>query len=136
MSPRSDRPAAPDLRVGDAERERVVAALRDHAAAGRLTVEELSERLDRAYAARTAADLSELQRDLPPTTGGAHAPPSTRRGSPQLAGFLLMTVLLLAIWAATGAGYFWPIWPILGLGIPLAMGARGARLGCRGRRGA
>ena len=27
-----------------------------------------------------------------------------------------VNLLLIAIWAITGAGYFWPIWPIIGLG--------------------
>ena len=27
--------------------------------------------------------------------------------------------MLIVIWAATGAGYFWPIWPILGWGLGL-----------------
>ena len=29
----------------------------------------------------------------------------------------LVTAVLLAAWAATGAGYFWPIWPLLGMSI-------------------
>jgi|SRR5208337_64289 len=31
-----------------------------------------------------------------------------------------VNLLLIAIWAITGAGYFWPIWPILGWGIGIA----------------
>ena len=31
----------------------------------------------------------------------------------------IVTVLLLAIWAAAGSGYFWPIWPLLGMSIAL-----------------
>ena len=27
----------------------------------------------------------------------------------------LITLVLLAVWAATGAGYFWPLWPMLGM---------------------
>ena len=27
----------------------------------------------------------------------------------------LITIVLLAAWAATGAGYFWPLWPMLGM---------------------
>jgi class 3 adenylate cyclase len=34
--------------------------------------------------------------------------------------YVLVNVLLIAIWAASGAGYFWPIWPILGWGIGVA----------------
>ena len=45
-----------DLRVSDEQRERVAVALREHCAAGRLTLEELSERLDEAYRARTAGE--------------------------------------------------------------------------------
>ena len=29
----------------------------------------------------------------------------------------LVTAVLLALWAITGAGYFWPIWPMLGMSI-------------------
>jgi hypothetical protein len=29
----------------------------------------------------------------------------------------LVTLVLLAAWAATGAGYFWPLWPMLGMSI-------------------
>jgi hypothetical protein len=31
-------------------------------------------------------------------------------------------VLLVSIWVLTGAGYFWPVWPMLGWGIPMFMG--------------
>ena len=27
----------------------------------------------------------------------------------------LITLVLLAAWALTGAGYFWPLWPMLGM---------------------
>jgi class 3 adenylate cyclase len=35
--------------------------------------------------------------------------------------YLLVNVFLIGIWAASGGGYFWPIWPILGWGIGLAV---------------
>jgi hypothetical protein len=54
-----------DMRVGDAEREATAAELREHYASGRLTLEELNERLDKAFAAKTRADLDGLMRDLP-----------------------------------------------------------------------
>ena len=37
-----------------------------------------------------------------------------------LAVFLLVTTMLIVTWAATGAGFFWPIWPIGGWTIGLA----------------
>lgn len=43
--------------------------------------------------------------------------------------YLLVNVLFIGIWAASGAGYFWPIWPMLGWGIGLA--AHGAPLMAR-----
>src|SRR5690348_7093389 len=53
------------MRIGDNEREAAVARLSDHAAAGRLTVAELEERIDRAHAAVHADELRALEADLP-----------------------------------------------------------------------
>jgi Domain of unknown function (DUF1707) len=53
------------VRASDEDRERVVAALKDNCAAGRLTLDELPRRVERAYAAATLADLAELTHDLP-----------------------------------------------------------------------
>lgn len=59
----------PDQRQGvlasDAERERVALVLRDAAAEGRLTLEELSDRVAAAYSSRTSTQLDVLTRDLP-----------------------------------------------------------------------
>lgn len=55
----------PNIRVGDAEREAVAAQLREHYGDGRLTLDELNERLDRTFAARTHSDLSAVTTDLP-----------------------------------------------------------------------
>ena len=54
-----------EMRVGDAERETTAAELREHYASGRLTLDELNERLDKALAAKTRGDLDALMRDLP-----------------------------------------------------------------------
>lgn len=56
---------AVELRVSDADRDHVAELLSDHAAAGRLTPAELEQRLDRAFAARTDSELTEIVRDLP-----------------------------------------------------------------------
>ncbi len=58
-----------NVRVGDADREAAAAQLRDHYADGRLTLEELNERLDQVFAAKTKADLNTVMRDLPPAAG-------------------------------------------------------------------
>lgn len=57
-----------NVRVGDADREAIAAQLREHYADGRLTLEELNERLDQAFAAKTKADLNTVMRDLPQAT--------------------------------------------------------------------
>lgn len=54
------------LRIGHAERDRAVEVLRDAAGDGRLTLDELDERIGRAMASRTAADLAEVLADLVP----------------------------------------------------------------------
>jgi hypothetical protein len=65
-----------NVRVGDADREGVAAQLREHYADGRLTLDELNERLDQAFAAKTRADLNTVLRDLPhtarPAAGGPY----------------------------------------------------------------
>ncbi|GAB3656009.1 hypothetical protein GCM10027596_09700 [Nocardioides korecus] len=54
-----------DLRISDADRHRVAEHLREAAGEGRLDLEELDERLEATYAARTYADLVPLTEDLP-----------------------------------------------------------------------
>ena len=34
--------------------------------------------------------------------------------------FVAVNILLVAVWASTERGYFWPIWPFLGWGIGVA----------------
>lgn len=126
------RPSVPPdltLRASDHEREAVVEALREHAGAGRLDVDELAERLDTAWAARTRADLDRLTRDLPGAARHRRTGRPTERGDLQrhAVSYALTMVVLVAIWALTGAGYFWPVWPMLGWGIGVASHAAEAR---------
>ena len=53
------------MRVSDADRDRAAEVLREAAAQGRLSMDELDERLELAYAAKTYADLVPITRDLP-----------------------------------------------------------------------
>jgi hypothetical protein len=84
-----------DLRIGDAERDAVMTALREHFAQGRLTHDELDERLDTALAARTAGDLRRVTADLP-------GPPPPRRpveyDRPPAAGWAPPSQADLATW--------------------------------------
>jgi hypothetical protein len=65
----------PDLRASDAERERTIDVLRDAAGEGRLTFEELADRIESAGGARTRGQLEELTRDLPAAGTGARVAP-------------------------------------------------------------
>jgi hypothetical protein len=119
------------LRASDADREQLVEQLRQHHTEGRLTLEELTERTERAYAARTLGDLDALTTDLPAGSPGAGTAPAGAPGPdrpPAAAGqaaaraallrsllwYGLLSVVLLVVWAMSGSDYFWPIWPILG----------------------
>jgi hypothetical protein len=61
------------LRVSDAERDAVLRTLGDHAAVGRLTLDELEDRSGRALTAKTRGELATLTRDLPQEAGQAAA---------------------------------------------------------------
>ncbi len=71
------------LRVSDAERDVTLRMLGDHAAVGRLTLDELEERSSRALAAKTRGELATLTSDLPQEAGqqsvSGPAPARTRK---------------------------------------------------------
>jgi hypothetical protein len=85
----STPPAVPgggNLRASDQDRERVAEVLREAAGEGRLSLEELDERLDAVYAAKTYAELEPITHDLPrpgaasvPAPAAAPAAPDTQR---------------------------------------------------------
>lgn len=72
-------PERRELRVSDTERDMAASILREAAGDGRLDLEELDERLEAVYAAKTYGDLEPITRDLP-TTGAPVAPRSDRVG--------------------------------------------------------
>ncbi|PVG81640.1 hypothetical protein DDE18_16720 [Nocardioides gansuensis] len=61
------------LRISDADRHKVAEILREAAGEGRLDLDELDERLEATFAARTYADLVPITADLP-VRPGPHAP--------------------------------------------------------------
>ncbi len=116
------------LRASDADRDATAEALRLHTAAGRLEVDELDERIAHALTARTRADLSALVGDLPAAESRRKAAADDSQ-APEWRGYLAVMALLLTIWLVSGAGYFWPIWPLLGWGVGIASHASEAVLG-------
>jgi hypothetical protein len=73
-------------RASDIEREAIVAHLRQAAGEGRLTVEELTERIDAAYAATTRDELEPLTADLPAVAASSMSVESGRGGTRFLLG--------------------------------------------------
>jgi class 3 adenylate cyclase len=121
------------LLASDADRERVAERLQQDYGAGRLSAEDLSERVEAVYAARTVSELEALTADLP----AAREPGPRRRLARfdtdfrvHFAIYIVVNVMLVGIWAASGGGYFWPVWPMLGWGI--GVGCHAASLLARG----
>jgi hypothetical protein len=118
--------ASEELRVSDEERDAAAREIRDHFAAGRLTDEELSDRLSAVYKARTAGELRALRGDLPVLPAAERAAlvgrrrELQRRAIQEAGGGVGAFAVCVAIWAASGAsGAFWPIWVALVALVPL-----------------
>jgi hypothetical protein len=114
------------IRVSDAERERLVEELHEHTVTGRLTTEELDERLGAVYAARTRSELEVLRADLPISTVAAQQALVERKSRlrrrlvQEAGGSAFASLVCVAIWLAEGAGgSFWPAWVILFTLLPL-----------------
>ncbi len=121
--------ADPCVRVGDQQREKVVASLGQAFAQGYLSLPDYETRLSQAFAAQTAGALTEVLGDLPigriardDPQRRADKAAAVRRGVRiHLAAYLAASLLMIGIWLAVavtaGAWYFWPVWPIMGMGI-------------------
>ncbi len=121
------------LRISDEQRERAAVDIREHFAAGRLTDDELSERLHAVYAAKTEPELGQILADLPklPATKAqqraelaARRSELQRRLIQQSGGGIALFALCSVIWVTSGAsGQFWPVWVLLVVLIPLIRNA-------------
>jgi Domain of unknown function (DUF1707) len=107
------------MRVADDEREEAIEELREHAGVGRLTSEELEERIGAAYGASTRADLDALRVDLPVSSSSVRLALARRRAQlrrrlvQEAGGSLGVSLLCVSIWLVTGpSGGFWPAWVI------------------------
>jgi Domain of unknown function (DUF1707) len=133
--PGADMAGERGIRASDADRDRIAAALGDHHAAGRLTLEEFQERLDLAYAAKTLGELDDLMADLPrtdlsriPGQPGGYPPLPDRRGPGTVQApdgglpaivrlWLVISIVAFMLWLVSGAsGGPWFLW----IAIPLA----------------
>jgi hypothetical protein len=128
-----DKPSDPDrLRAADVDREFVAERLRTALNEGRITLSEYDDRVQETYAARTYGDLKALVTDLPDATPPGRSqmvPAHTSVPSPPVArpataghhrhwvagmwsSWITVACILVVIWALSGAGSFWPAWPL------------------------
>jgi uncharacterized RDD family membrane protein YckC len=109
------------LRLSDADRSRAAVQLRDACVDGKLTVEELSQRLESAYSARTIAELAPVLDDLAPSPAESRqlAPWWSRAAALLVDGCILTGTALLAglPFAAVGR----PQWLVTGVLVALPL---------------
>ncbi|HLJ98973.1 MAG TPA: DUF1707 domain-containing protein [Streptosporangiaceae bacterium] len=100
--------SGPNMRVGDAEREAVASQLREHYADGRLTLDELNERLDLTLSAKTRADLNGVLRDLPAAPRQVVPAQPTRKQHNPGPGYNVLAPVMALFWmvAAIAGGLF------------------------------
>ncbi|MFB4305723.1 DUF1707 domain-containing protein [Actinomadura sp. GTD37] len=122
----------PDLRASDADRDRVAASLREHCALGRITMDELQERLESVYDAKTLGQLQDVTSDLPeedlyqlpvpatqPKSTASPARPAsggvdTQRMKAMWGAWATVSAINFTVWlivlVTVGAVYPWWIW--------------------------
>jgi hypothetical protein len=131
LDPRQDGNAS--MRASDADRELVRTVLVDAYGDGRLTREEYDERLNDLYDSRTLGELPSLVADLVASGSPAAVPAPLgladrrargarkwRRDVEESVGaFLFPNAICVVIWILVGGGFFWPVFPIVFLGLNL-----------------
>jgi hypothetical protein len=118
------------LRASDADRERVAKFLREQHSVGRLSHDELEERVDRAYHAVTMGDLDRLITDLPhPSRRPAPRAMPVRRGPGARALVPVGLAALLAFSAPTVVMVLFAIVAALGIAAVAVVFALGVALG-------
>ncbi len=123
-------PERPGVRASDQDRERLVSELSEHTAAGRISTDELEERMQAVYAARTTAELAAVRHDLPLTERQAALGRAqrrshlTRRLIQETGGSAALFVVCTVIWLVSGHdghhGQFWPVWILIVVVMSLA----------------
>jgi len=118
------------VRASDAEREEYAAKVREAVGEGRLTLGEGDERLATIYADKFRdelhAHIADLPRPATPAPGGRS--PAYRGGGGgfrrHLSFVVVVSAVLIGLWALTGAHFFWPAIPMFFLIMGLYRHAR------------
>jgi Flp pilus assembly protein TadB len=109
------------LRASDADREAIAERLRKATIEGRLVAEELEDRLEAAFAARTYGQLDAVVADLPLPRSSQRRRPAPRNAGiahwvlPAVALFIVFPIVVALVVAAavfvlTGAFAIWAVW--------------------------
>ena len=126
------------VRIGDAERDRAIASLGDHFAAGRLTAEEFDQRMDQALKARFNEDLEPLFADLPRTVEPDVQSNANRRPDLHLAWSAMLwmapLIVIFAVVAAVVLSAPWLVWIFLWVFLITGLFRRRQRYYYYGRR--
>ena len=104
------------IRASDADRDHITARLREHFAAGRLTSDELDERVSAALKAKTHGELRQLMTDLPEPAAARATQRRDPAGPPWVVrrrGPRLLPVMLLVLLAALLPGGHWLVFGVL-----------------------
>lgn len=102
--------------AADIDRQRALDQLRLHVGTGRLDLDEFEERVGAALAASSIAELAHALRDLPRLRTDAELRAVRRQ---VVLPHLVVNGMLVLIWAITGFGFPWPIFPLVGWGLPV-----------------
>jgi Domain of unknown function (DUF1707) len=109
--------------ASDAERHEVASIVQTAGGEGRLTLTETEERLTAVYATRYRHELAELTRDLPQQRPALRRMPA-RPLRIHAAVVVLVSALLVTSWVASGAVFFWPLFPMMWLTLSLVVRTR------------
>lgn len=102
------------LRASDSDRESVAERLRNATAEGRLLAEELEERLEMVFSARTYGDLDAVVSDLPARSDDRPRAPLWVKATLALAIVVAMVaVLAVAALILVGLASAWVFWMVL-----------------------
>lgn len=118
------------LRAADTDRERVASLIQAAGGEGRLTLEEVEDRLSTVYSTKYTDELATLTSDLPKPVPKrrpvAFGHPAVRI---HLAVAVVLSVLLTVRWMVSEVPFFWPAMPMFWLAMSVLVHARvrGAR---------
>ncbi len=120
MSNSYDSHRDPNLRASDADREQVAELLRNHHAQGRLDSDEMQQRIDACYEAKTVGGLEALLHDLPRQQAREQARQGNGNRFPFVLGFARRRIMrlwpiliaLIALSIVTGHHFFWLAIPL------------------------